>query len=74
MAEWTTKKVRRLVQESLTVADRGDVGDRFDAWLAAHDAEAKAAAWDEGKATAVNAHPSWWRTLTNPYRSEADHA
>ena len=27
-------------------------------------------AWSEGKTAAVNAHPSWWGTLDNPYRGE----
>ena len=33
--------------------------------------EAKAEGWAEGKSAAVNVHPSWWSTLTNPYRSAA---
>ena len=33
----------------------------FDRWLAAHDAAAKAEAWDEG----FDAHPDW---AVNPYR------
>lgn len=35
--------------------------------------EVLAQGWDEGKRDVVNTHPSWWSTLPNPYRQEADH-
>lgn len=68
MGEWTTEEIKELLIDELGLDPL-----MVDAWLAAHDAEvARAAAekaWDEGRSAAVNSHPSWWPTLTNPYRN-----
>ena len=57
--KWSTKKVRRLVQESLTVADRNAAGLRFDDWLS----EVQAEAWEWGQIQSGTA-------ATNPYRKD----
>lgn len=54
--EWTTEDVRRRIVlwernaapswNRFPAGDKG--GDAFDRWIAAHDAEVKAAGWDEG--------------------------
>ena len=59
--KWSTKKVRRLVQESLTVADRNAAGLRFDHWLS----EVQADAWEWGQTHSGTAAPNPYRKATH---------
>lgn len=63
----TTGKVRKIWKAwhyRFNFESYEDSAERFDAWLAEHDAEVAAKAWDEGYWQGINGHTG----PGNPYR------
>lgn len=67
----TTEQVREAASLNGAVAVEPDA---FNRWLAAHDREVAARAWDEGReAGRINEHEHRPRhRVSNPYREEVD--